>query len=138
MSQENVEIIRQAYEAISRRDFASFNHHAHPQIELHTAAQSPEAGLYRGKDAVVRYTEGMFEPFESIRFEIEELANASDRIAIVTTYYAVPRGSAQEMNRRVFEVWLVRDNLLAERRTYRTAAEAIEAVGLSQDAHTDS
>ena len=58
--------------------------------------------------------------------------DAGDQVVIVTTQHAVPRGSGQEMNVHVAEVWTVRDGLLAERRSFTSRAEALEAAGLSE------
>ena len=132
MSQENVEIVRRVYEAANRGDFDTADSCLHPEIEFHTYAESPEAGVYRGKQAVRTYNQGLFEQFESIRFEIEELADAGDRVVIVTTQHAVPKGGKQEIDIQVVEVWAVRDGLLAERRSYSAKDEALEAAGLSE------
>jgi uncharacterized protein len=132
MSQENIEIVRRAYEAANRGDFERVSPDLHPEIEFHTYAQSPEAGLYRGKEAVQRYNQGLFEQFETTRFEIEELVDAGDRVVVVSTQHAQPKGGQQEMNVRVVEVWTIRDGLLAERRSYSTKAEALEAAGLRE------
>jgi uncharacterized protein len=132
MSQENVEIVRRAYEAANRGDFEGAHAYAHPEIEFHTYAQSPEAGVYRGKEAVWRYNEGLFEQFESIRFEVEELVDAGDRVVVLTTQHAVPKGGQQEMNVQFAEVWTIRDGLLSERRSHSTMDEALEAVGLRE------
>jgi ketosteroid isomerase-like protein len=132
MSEENVEIVRRTYEAANRGDLDSANLHVHPEIEFHTYAQSPEAGVYRGKEAVQRYNQGLFEQFESIRFEIEELVDAGDRVVVVSTQHAQPKGGQEEMNVRVIEVWTIRDGLLAERRSYSTRDEALEAAGLRE------
>ena len=130
MSQENVEIVRRVYEAVNRGDLDIANSYVHPEIEFHTYAQSPQAGVYRGKEAVLKYNMDLFEQFESIRFEVDELVDAGDRVVVVTTQHAVPKGGQQEMRVHVAEVWVVRDGLLAERRSYLTMHEALEAVGL--------
>ena len=132
MSQENVEIVRAVYEAANRGEFDTANSYMHPEIEFHTYAQSPQAGVYRGKEAVLKYNVDLFEQFESIRFEVDELVDAGDRVVVVTTQHAVPKGGQQEMRAHVAEVWVVRDGLLAERRSYSTKPEALEAVGLSE------
>ena len=132
MSQENVEIVRRVYEAVNRGDIDTANSHVHPEIEFHTYAQSPEAGVYRGKEAVLKYNEDLFGQFQSIRFEVEELIDAGDRVVVVTTQHAVPKGGQQEMRVHVAEVWVVRDGLLAERRSYSTKPEALEAAGLKE------
>jgi ketosteroid isomerase-like protein len=132
MSEENVEIVRRAYEATNRGDIDTAESYIHPEIEFHTYARSPEAGVYHGKQAVREYNESLFQQFESIRFEIEELVDAGDRVVVVTTQHAVPKGGQQEMSVHVAEVWTIRDGFLAERRSYSSRNEALEAAGLSE------
>jgi uncharacterized protein len=132
MSRRNVELIRRAYEAVARNDVDAASACIHPEIEFHTYADSPAAGVYRGRDAVRRYNEDLFEQFESIRFEIEEIVDAGERLVVVSTQHAVPKGGRQEIDVRVTEVWTVRDDLLAERHSYSTRAAALEAAGLSE------
>jgi ketosteroid isomerase-like protein len=132
MSQENVEVVRRAYEATNHGDYDAVEALFHPEIEFHTFGRSPEAGVYRGKEAVRKYNENLFQQFESIRFEIGELVDAGDRVVVMTTQHAVPKGGQQEMNVQVAEVWVIRGGLLAERRSYSTRAEALEAAGLKE------
>ena len=127
-----MEIVRRAYEAANRGDFASVAAYLHPEIEFHTYSQSPEAGVYRGKEAVRKYNEALFGQFEAIRFEVEELVDAGDRVAVMSTQHAVPKGGHSEMKVHMAEVWTIRDRLLAERHSYSTKAEAFEAAGLSE------
>jgi ketosteroid isomerase-like protein len=132
MSEQNVEIVRQMYDAANRGDFAGAASYFHPEVEFHTYAQSPEAGVYRGKEAVVSYNESLFEQFETTRFELEELVDAGDRVVVVTTQHAVPKGGEQEMSVHFAEVWAIRDGLIVERRSYSTKDEALEAAGLRE------
>jgi uncharacterized protein len=132
MSKENMDIVRRTYEATNSGDYDTAESYIHPEIEFHTYGRSPEAGVYRGKEAVREYNEGLFQRFESIRFELEELVDAGDRVVVVTTQRAKPKGSQQEMNVRVAEVWTIREGLLAERRSYSTRNEALEAAGLRE------
>lgn len=132
MSKENVEIVRRAYEAANQGDFETATSYAHPEIEFHTYAQAPEAGVYRGREAVQRYNEALFAQFESIRYDVEEIRDAGDRVLVLSTQRAVPKGGEQEIAVHVAEIWTIRDGLLAERRSYSTKEEALEAAGLSE------
>jgi uncharacterized protein len=132
MSEENVELARRAFEAVTRGGFAAASDYVHPEIEFHTYAQSPEAGIYRGKEALISYNEHLFSQFEDVRFELDELLDAGDQVVVVHTQHAVPKGGDQEMSVHVIEVWTVRDGLLAERRSYETREAALEAAGLSE------
>jgi ketosteroid isomerase-like protein len=147
MSQENVEVVRRAYEAFNRwgvqparrRRNPEMPPLLHPEIEFHTYANVPEPGVYCGREAVIEYHEAVFGQFESIRIEVEELLPAGDSVVIVSRQHTVPKGSKREVVQHVVEVWTIRDGLLAVRKPFATRAEALEAVGLSeQDAHADS
>ncbi len=132
MSQENVELIYRAYEAVTRNDLDAAYSCLHPDIEFHTYAESPAAGVYRGRDAVRKYNEDLFKQFESVRHEIEEVVDAGERVVVLSTQHAVPKGGQQEIDVHMAEVWTMRDNLLAERHSYSTRDEALEAAGLSE------
>jgi ketosteroid isomerase-like protein len=139
MSQENVEIVRRMYELFNRWGVhprgernPEIPPRLHPEIEFHTHASAPEAGVYRGRDAVIEYHERVFGQFESVRIELEELLSAGDRVVVISRQHTVPRGSEAEIVQRVVEVLTVRDGLLAERKTFSTRAEAFEAAGLRQ------
>jgi len=132
MSQETVEIVRAVYAAVESGDLATANSYIHPDIEFHTYINSPEAGVYLGKEAVLNYNATLFAQFESLRIEVEELVDAGDRVIAVTTQHAVPKGGNQEIDVHFAEVWTIRDGLLAERDSYPTKDEALEAVGVER------
>jgi ketosteroid isomerase-like protein len=145
MSQENVEIVRRAFEAVNRwgvhpggEPNPEIPPLLHPEVEFHTYASVPEPGVYRGRDAVIEYNERVFGRFESFRIELEELLSAGDSVVVVSRQHTVPRGSQREIVQKVVEVWTIRYGLLAIRKPFSTRAEALEAVGLSeQDAHAE-
>jgi uncharacterized protein len=132
MSQENAELVRRVYEAVDRDDLDGAVSYLHPEIEFHTYTQSPEAGTYRGPEAVRAYNEGLFAQFERIHYEVEEIVDADDQVVVVTTQHAVPKGGRQEIEVRMAELWTVRDGLLAERHSYSTREQALDAAGLSE------
>ena len=53
MSQENVEIVREANEAWKRGDLDAVVRALDPRIEWHTAADEPDAGPHRGVEAII-------------------------------------------------------------------------------------
>ena len=138
MSQENVEIVRRALEAFNRWGVHPVGRSPeippllHPEVEFHTYTGAPEAGVYRGRDAVIEYHERVFGQFDSVRIELEELLPVGDGVVIISRQHTVPRGSEAEIVQQVVEVWTIRDGLLAERRAFSTRAEALEAAGLSE------
>ena len=136
MSQENVALVRRAYDDFNRwakdpeRNPLADPSMLHPEVEFHTYATSPEAGIYRGPEAVIEYNRRLFGQFDSVRIEVQELVPAGDHVIVVSRQHAVPRGGTTAMVVDVVEVWSIRDGLLAVRRSFATYDEALEAVGL--------
>ena len=82
---------------------------------------------------MIAYNQRLYEQFESLRIDVEELLEAGDRVVVVSTQHAIPKGGGQqEIRVHMAEVWTLRDGLLAERHSYSTKAEALEAVGLRE------
>jgi ketosteroid isomerase-like protein len=131
MSEENVELVRQIYKAADNGDIDAVVLYFHPEIEFHAYPRSRE-GLYHGKQAVREYIENVWEHFERVRIEVDELLDAGDQVVVVTTQHPVPKRGQKEMTAHLAEVYTVRDGLLAERRPYSTRNEALEAAGLSE------
>jgi ketosteroid isomerase-like protein len=141
MSPENVDVVRRAYEYFNLwaahpnaepfRD-PEVESLLHPEVEFHTYVNAPEAGVYCGRDAVIEYNQRLFEQFASLRIDVEELVDAADRVVVVSTQHAIPKGGQQEIQVHMAEVWTVRDHQLAERHSYSTKGEALEAVGLPE------
>jgi len=104
----------------------------HPEIEFHAYPRSPGVGVYHGKRALREYIENVWEHFERARIEVEELLDAGDQVVAVTTLHVVPKRGQQEMTVHIVEVFTIRDGLLAERRSYSTRNEALEAAGLRE------
>ena len=137
MSERNLDVVHRAYEFFNRwgvdpslslegEDFL------HPEVEFHTYPNSPEAGIYRGRAAVIEYNRSLFAQFESVRIELEELVPAGDRVVVVSRQHAVGRSGHTPIVVQVVEAWTIRDGLLAERHTFSSRAEALEAVGLRE------
>jgi ketosteroid isomerase-like protein len=139
MSQGNIEVVRRTYEMFNEWGVdprpggkPELPPLLHPEVVFHTYAGAPEAGVYRGRDAVVEYHERVFGQFESVRIEVEELLPAEDRVVIISRQHTVPKGSEAEIVQQVVEIWTIRDGLLAERMPFSTRTEALQAAGLSE------
>src|SRR6266704_3007227 len=92
MSQENVEIVRAAFEAWNARpgepDFAIF----HPALVYHPRADEPDPSPHVGRDAYERLIRGFVESFSEVTFEVLELIDAGDHVIASTVLHAVPHG----------------------------------------------
>ena len=140
MSQENMEIVRAAFDTWNARpgepDFAFF----HPELVYHPRADEPDPSPHVGLDAYKRLVHGFVESFSEVTFEVLELIDANDFVITSTVLHAVLHGQESASGAGVSDtyvfVYKLRDGLVVEGWEYRTKQEALEAVGLSeQDAH---
>ena len=149
MSQENVEILRVLIEDFlagtsesDREDTLSKGAEGwDPDIEL-DASDAPVLdinGVYRGTAAVQQYWREWLAAWKTNEFEYQ-LVDAGDRVVQLFDLRMRGRSTGIEMPfGKVAWVYTFRDGLIVHMKLYMSQAEALEAVGLSeQDAHADS
>jgi ketosteroid isomerase-like protein len=137
MSQENVEIVRRAFEFFERGEvpFAL----ADPENRIDNIPESPIPGPYYGHVGLRHWWEDIVDALPGFRLEIEEAIDVGDDrvVAVVRTF------GHEVMEQMPSTHWAivhwVRNGLIVRTAGYLRKEEALEAVGLSeQDAHADS
>jgi ketosteroid isomerase-like protein len=137
MSQENVEIVRKVTAAWERRDsdavFALYD----PAIVWESGlAATP--GTYQGHEGVRQFFREWLEAFETYHAQAEAFIDVGD--SVVVGYRGSGRGKASGVEVGDWVFWLVyriRNGLVMRIETFGPKAEALEAVGLSeQDAQS--
>ena len=133
ISEQNVEIIRAAIDAINRGDWEAVLKDADPDFEFDLSrAVGPVQGVFK-----LDQTRGLLEEFfgmwEAVRWEIDELREVGDHVAASTTNYLRGRDGI-EVTARTPWVWTFRDGSIVRQCVYQEWQEALEAVGLSEQA----
>jgi ketosteroid isomerase-like protein len=67
---------------------------------------------------------------DEVRFEVDELVDAGDRVVAVTRLVARSHTTGLEFEQRVAMVWTLRDGLAVRLDPYATREEALRDVGL--------
>jgi ketosteroid isomerase-like protein len=138
MSQENVEIVRRCGEAFDAGDYEAAFEALDPDI-AYDLSHFPDGRVYRGHDGVREAFRIWMGTWEDYRQERDEIVDAGDEVIVAVRESGRGKGSGLALERRTFGVWTLRDGRAVRIRFYSTMAEALEAVGLSeQDAHADS
>jgi ketosteroid isomerase-like protein len=136
MSQQNVEIVRTAYAAMSARDFDALTKVTDSDwVFDFSRAIGPQRGVYRGHQEIAQFGAATEEAFE--RFElspIEFLVGSASQIVVRHHLSAKGRGSGLELDRvpDATLLWELRDGKVIRTTLYNNRAEALEAAGLSQ------
>jgi ketosteroid isomerase-like protein len=137
MSQENVEIVRGAYEAFSRAGLDGLLEHFHPDAEYDvTSAIGPFAGMYYGRTAIRSFLTDYFDTWEYVRMEAEDLIEVGEHHVVVRLrMHMRGKGSGVEVEAQTNNVWTMRDGKAVRMAVYNDRAEALqaaEALGLSE------
>jgi ketosteroid isomerase-like protein len=129
MSQENVEMVRSAFEAFARQDMDTALKAAAPDFALDLSqAVGMDRDIYDA-DQWRRLVGEFASAWESVRWELDEFIDAGDHVVTPFTNELLGRDGIK-VTARGFWVWTIRDATIARICLYQERQEALEAVGL--------
>jgi uncharacterized protein len=132
MSQENVELVRNAITAYNRRDFEAMRAMNRPDVQVDwSASRGLEAGVYRGWEEVKRFYQGFFETFEEVKLEPDRFVESGDSVVVPNSARIRGRDGMQTVARSAF-IFEIQDGQIARICLFQETHEALEAVGLSE------
>lgn len=132
MSQENVETVRRAFEALLNEDMPGAVAEMHPEIEIHDF-DIPDAGLYHGHDGFQSWIAAWGEAWAS--WKPEDLVIQSigpSRVIATFKMIATGHSSGVEIERLDAVIYDFRDGKIVRQEYFNDRAEALEAAGLSE------
>jgi len=129
MSQENVEIVRQAWEMSTQHDNEAVFRLYDSEVEIHDLFYDR---IYRGLDGVREYFREWVSTFDEWGAEVEEWIDAGDAVIAVLRSRGRGKRSGVPVEQRESHVWTLRDGKLRRLRIYASKDEALKAVGLSE------
>ena len=131
MSQQNVQVIRAAWDAATRGDWESAFRDAAPNFELDwSRTPGPLRGVYRGEEAQ-RMLIDFFESWQSVRIEPHEFIEEGEHVVVPSTTHFVGRDGIGVQARGAF-TFTIRDGMIVRTCLYQDTQEALEAVGLCE------
>jgi ketosteroid isomerase-like protein len=134
MSQENVEVVREATDAYNRQDPDALIACLRHDVEWEAQSGIPGIpGVYRGRAEVREWFEEFLEVWESFHAEVADTTETSDgRVVVEFNVTARGRGSGVETQLRVWTIFSFANGKIARRQAFFDQAEALEAAGLSE------
>ena len=138
MSQENVEVVQQIFDAFNSEDIDLILSVTHSDFEVEVPPDfSAEPDTYRGHDGMRRYWESFRDAMEEIRFQPERLWDAGQAVVVVMHVTAKGRQTAIPVEQRLVGSWTICDRKAMRVRVYGSQSEALRAVGLTEEACLD-
>jgi ketosteroid isomerase-like protein len=96
MSQENVEIVRRAYEAFNLRDRSLAREVLAPEIEIDLTRNVFNPQVIRRCEGIEQFMTTLNEVWEDFRFEVEELIDAGDNVVAVVRLVGKGKAAASQ------------------------------------------
>jgi ketosteroid isomerase-like protein len=128
VSRENVEIVRECFEAYRRGDYDGAVAFLAPDVVWEVGQELPA----RGPDAVRALWERWESDWEDLETVPEEFIDAGDHVFVAVHYSGRGRGSGVGFDDRLFDVYTMRDNRCARKLEFRMRSDALEAAGLRE------
>jgi ketosteroid isomerase-like protein len=125
MSRRNLELVRRGYLAFRAGGPRALEPFFDDEIVWHTPEGVPEAGVYRGREAVVAYLESLVEVFETLEVEPQEFADVDDHVVVVVGYRARGEGSGVALEWAEAVVWTLRAGRVIEFTAHPSKEEAL-------------
>ncbi len=134
MSQENVEAVRSAFDAINRRDAEALLKATSPDITQDwSRAIGPVRGVFRGQGQVLDFLRSWWDVFDESVFIVDDLIDAGDQVVATCHGRQRGRGSGVVVEGRGFAmVWSFVDGKATSVTLYQQRSEALDAVGLTE------
>jgi ketosteroid isomerase-like protein len=124
----DVQAVRDSYEALNSGDIGATLAVLAPDAEWHESSELPDAGTFRGRDAVRAFLEDFLLSWELFHQEVEEVVVEGDRAALMIHLTARGRGSGAEVDARYAHVWTLRDGLGVRVDAYYDRDAALRAI----------
>ena len=127
---ENSDIVRQAFDAFSRRDAGALIALADPDIVFRppTGRLAGREDPYRGHEGLRAYLADVGRVWQELRSEPDEYIELGDRVLCTGRVYAW--GVGRVVDAPAGWLWRLRDRRLVEGTVYETRRAAYEAAGL--------
>ena len=128
MSQENVELVKAAFEAWNAGDMDAYREFYDPDAILRSPEGWPEPGPFVGREAVMREWEQFREAWDADAVEPLKFIDAADRVVV----RQITRGTGQgpEVNMELTNVMTVRKGRIVYQEFFWDHAEALETLGI--------
>jgi ketosteroid isomerase-like protein len=135
MSEKNVAVIRDIWEAWNRGDMDSALAPYHPDCVFDTThyPEWPDVDVVRGREAIREFFGEFLATWESWNGRVETLLDAGDdRVLAIIRQSLRGRGSGVDVELHWAQIYTLRDGKIILIDNYGDRVEALEAVGLAE------
>jgi ketosteroid isomerase-like protein len=132
MSEENVKLLRQGYDAFNRGDIDTVMGLMDPNIEWQEPDVEglPQRGTHHGAEDVANNVfgaiVGSWDDFQAVP---EEFLDAGDRVVVLGHFEGRGKASGKTLDTLYAHVWTLRDGKAVHFRAYADTAKVLQSLG---------
>jgi ketosteroid isomerase-like protein len=132
MSQENVELVRGAFQAFQRGGIEAALSFFSPDCVWHPTNRWLEDSAYRGHDGMRRLAASFADNFDSWEYDVTDTRDADDRVIALGVMSGQIKSSRAPISQTIcLVVSGFHDDTFGEIRAFASWREALEAAGLA-------
>jgi len=132
MSQENIETVYRALDAMRRGDREAFVREMHPEVEGRAYIMEAEGVVYRGHPGMRRFFDEAFSVFPDWNPEVVRATEYGDTVFAEVKTAGRGARSGVALEQTAWQVVKFRDGRVCWWRGYGNRADALEAAGLRE------
>ena len=136
MSEDNVEIVRRANEAILRKpkpDFDTINELYHPDHELVSVREHLEGGVRMGALGYRDWLIEVDQTWEQWDSRVDQIRSINgDRVWVETAFSGLSKRGGVPVEQTIIMVVTVKEGQIARSEIFTSRAEALEAAGVKE------
>ncbi len=133
MSQENVEVIRRAYEHFLATG-ELLEETIHPDLvwDMSTFRGWPERQIYEGIEGTMEFVRDWTDAWEDWTIKLEELHEAGDKVVAIAYQRGRSKTTGLPVEMHFAQLWTLRDGKQVRMNMYADPEEALAAAGLAE------
>jgi ketosteroid isomerase-like protein len=132
MSQENVEIVRSAFQTFAAQGIDAALSFVLPDVVWYPTERWLDGSAYRGHDGVRSLAAAFSENFDDFRYDVYDVRDAQDRVVALVDMTGRIKHSGAEVSQRLgFVISGFRDGAFRELRAFANWPAALQAAGLA-------
>ena len=128
MSQANLVLARNAVAAFNRRDVPALVELTTDDFQWVTWTGTVQSTVYDGAEGLAGYFQDA-DVWEVLNLDVQEFRDVGDEVLVFGMFHARGGGSGVEVRAPYYSAFFVSEGKLARVLSFRTEAEALEAVG---------
>jgi ketosteroid isomerase-like protein len=133
MSQENVELAREVFDAVTQQNLSRLIDLTDPEVEWQSFFALGEAGgVYRGHSGIQRYVSDINDAWELVHPDIHDGVGVGSVVVLVGQIHYRGRGSGVQTESPAGWMLKFRNGKVLRFRAFRDPEQALEAAGLRE------